>query len=415
MNERPRTPGARPPGGALRRVLAAYALFGVVELAVWVAVILVAYDRGGPSLAATASVVQLVPAAVLASPLAGIGARLSPGAAVASAHAAVAVTTGLTAGSILSAAPTIVVIGASATATTTMAVVRPLHFAALPRLARTPESLVSANATSSMADGFALFAGPTLAGVGAATAGPWLVLVASAAAAGAAALLCVRLTPVAATTVQASPGWRAAYRSLHVVRRDARLLALTLVMSTQFLIGGALDVLAVAYSERVLSRAQAEAGLLVGSLGIGAVVGAMAAGRLTRGRRLTPVVVLGGVVQGLAVALVAALDSTAAAVGAIALTGAGGALLTVAGRTLIQNAVDDGLLAGLFAVLESAALLGFAAGAAVAPGLIAMFSPAGAFVPLGLASAAVTVGTAAVFLRLDLPAAVPESDRAVRA
>jgi predicted MFS family arabinose efflux permease len=241
-----------------------------------------------------------------------------------------------------------------------------------------------------------------LAGLGAATAGPWLVAVASTAAAATSSLLCVRLRPVTAGTAeQESAGWRSASRSLHLVRRDPRLLALVLVMSTQFIIGGALDVLAVAYSERVLSRGEAGAGLLVGSIGIGAVTGAMIAGRLTRSRRLTPVVVFGGILQGLAVALVAASHSTPAAVGAIALTGAGGALLTVAGRTLLQSLMDDGLLAGLFAVLESASLLGFAAGAAVAPSLILMFSAAGAFVPLGVAAAVVTAAAAASILRLD--------------
>jgi hypothetical protein len=319
----------------------------------------------------------------------------------------VAVTTGATAGAILLTAPTSVIVGASATATTVLAVVRPLHFAALPRLARGPDQLVSANATSSMSDAFALFAGPVIAGLVTATAGPWLVVVGSTAASAVATLLCLRLRLGAPPSrSEESVGAVPAPRSRLAMTRDPGSLTLVLVMSTGFLIGGALDVLAVAYSENVLGRGEAGAGLLVGSIGIGAFVGAMIAGRLSHGRRLAPIVVLGGVVQGLAVALVAGVGSTSAAVAAIALTGAGGAFLSVAGRTLLQRAMDDALLARVFAFLESASLLGFAAGAAVAPTLITMFSAAGAFVPLGLTVAVVTTVVALPILRLDLRVAV---------
>jgi hypothetical protein len=71
------------PSGPLRRVLGAYALYGVVELATWVAVVLFAYDRGGPSLAAVSASVQLLPAAVLTAPLTGLADRLPRGTALA--------------------------------------------------------------------------------------------------------------------------------------------------------------------------------------------------------------------------------------------------------------------------------------------------------------------------------------------
>ena len=57
-----------------RRLLAAqaaYALFAVVEQAVWVAVLLWAYAAGGTGLAGLVAVVQLVPAALLA-PIGGV-------------------------------------------------------------------------------------------------------------------------------------------------------------------------------------------------------------------------------------------------------------------------------------------------------------------------------------------------------
>src|SRR3954454_21958665 len=115
----------------LRRVLLAYALYDLVEFATWMAIVLFAYDRGGAGLAGAIAVIQLLPAAVLAPPLATIGDRLPRGTALLVAYSCVAIATLLTALAILADAPILVVIVASTAATTAIAVVRPIHFAAL--------------------------------------------------------------------------------------------------------------------------------------------------------------------------------------------------------------------------------------------------------------------------------------------
>ena len=54
----------------LRRALVAYALYALVEFSTWMAIVLYAYDRGGAGLAGPVAVIQLLPAAALAPPLA---------------------------------------------------------------------------------------------------------------------------------------------------------------------------------------------------------------------------------------------------------------------------------------------------------------------------------------------------------
>ena len=85
----------------------------------------------------------------------------------------------------------------------------------------------------------------------------------------------------------------------------------------------------------------------------------------------------------------------------LALTGMGATLVMVSGRTLLQRATDDRILARVFAVQEGTSLLGLALGAAIAPVLIDRLSPAGAFVPLGLGMMLLTIGVIGFIRRLD--------------
>ncbi len=395
--------GPRPLG----RALGAYALFALVELSAWLAVVLFAFDLGGAALASGAAVAQLVPAAILSPVLAGLAERVTRGTALIAAHAAVAVTALITAVMAGRGVPVPVVIMASALLTTAIAVVRPLHFASLPQLAGTPKDLISANSLSSVADSVAVFAGPVLAGFAASEAGPWLVLGLDAVAAAAAALLCVHLplsAPVIMDREDDDAGWPGSFKGLAVLRSNRAAVSLIVVLTGTFVIAGALDVLGVAFSEVTLNRGQSGAGLLLGAVGIGGLAGAFLAAPLVARRWLTPVIVAGGVGQGLAVAAVAAIDLLPPAMGALAVAGFCEAVLLVAGRTLLQRTVDDRVLARIFAVQEAMSLLGLGAGAGLAPVLIATVSPAGAFAPLGVLTAALCLGCLALIRQLDAKA-----------
>jgi MFS family permease len=390
------------PGG-MRRMLAAYGLYDLVEAAIWIAIIFYAYDVGGVGLAGVVAVVQLIPAAILGPALVGIGDRLPRGRALLLAHGAMAVTTTATAVAIVLSAPVAVVVACSALATIAAAVVRPFHFASIPTMSRTPEELVSANAVSSMADGFTLFVGPVAAGIGAAAAGPGLVLSVSSVLAMLATALCIglRMGPSAPFDDADTPSWRAAFSGLGALWRDWAPLALLLVLTMRFVLAGATDVLGVSYSEDVLGLGESGAGLIIGAIGIGGLVGGAVAGILAVRQRLAPVLAAGGVVQGVAFAAVAAIVLLAPAMVALAVSGMAAAVMMVAGRTLLQRTTDEAVLARVFAVQEGTSLLGIAVGAMLAPVLVEALSPSTAFLPFGIVAVLLTVACFPLMRRLD--------------
>jgi MFS family permease len=387
----------------LRRVLAAYACYDFVEFFVWLAVILWAFDVGDAYLAGFAALIQLVPAALLAPAIASVGDRIPRGTALMLAYSLVAITCAVTMVALAAGAAIPVVIAAATVTTTAIAVVRPIHFAALPQLSATPDELVSGNSLSSVADGTFRFFGPVAAGFVVAVAGYWQVFAIGTGLALLAAVLCVRLGLAApgASDHDEVGGLRAAAEGIVTLWGDWGSLALLLVMTVDFVLAGALDVLGVSFAGDVLGIEQTGSGLLIGSLGIGGLVGAFAGASLSRGRHLAPVIVTGGVVEGLAFAGMAVVGALTPAMVLLAVSGTAGAAMLVSGRTLLQRATDDRVLARVFAIQESTTLLGTAVGSILAPVLIAATSSSGAFVPLGLACALVALSGLVLLRRLD--------------
>lgn len=378
-------------GRDLRRLVVAYALFVLVELGIWLALLLWAFERGGAAFASLVSVAQLVPAAVVSPSLSALGDRLNRAVALTAAHAGVAVTTGLTALALALEAPDAAVVAAGALATTVIAVVRPVHFAAVPALARKPSELVATNALCSAVEGVDQFAGPVLAGLGMVLFDATTVFTVGAVLAGVGALLCLPLSRDAAgapiTPPDGASPLRQATEGLRVLRRDPPAMFLLLVMSTEFVLAGALEVIGTAYATEALGLDEAAAGLLLGAVGIGAVAGAALASSASRRASLVPVIVGGGLLQGLAFAFAGLGGALVPAAIAVVVSGVGSALLLICSRTLLQRSTDDRVLARVFAVQESTALLGLSLGALLAPVLLQTLPTEDAFAPLGVGCA----------------------------
>lgn len=389
----------------VRRVLAAYAAFSLLEFYAWLVVVLWAYAVGGASLAGAAALVQLLPAAVLAPALAARADRLGRGTALVVAYSTVVLGAGLTWGVLVADSPSWTVLLCATALTTSIAVARPVHFAALPELARAePEQLVSATAISGVIDGVARFAGPALAGLAVAVAGTAAAMAVGVVVSVAAPLLCSRLRLTPASPHEEALGTSAvgeAVEGYRALRRSPGAMALLLVMSADFLLTGVVDILGVAFADSVLDDGDAAAGLVVGAMGIGALVGALAGAGLAQRRWLALPVVGGALVEGVAFAGTAATDLLVSVVLVLALAGLGGSVTLVTGRTLLHRTTDERVLARVFAVQESVALLGLAAGAVLAPLLIRAVGVRAAWLPLGVAVAVLALTGLPGVRRLD--------------
>ncbi len=399
----------------MRRVLLAYLLCDLIEFATWMAVVLVAYARGGATAVGIASVAMLLPAILIVPLIAGFGDRMPRGRALSLAHGSVGLTSLVMSVLLVVDAPFWSVVAAGAVQTVALSLVQPMHYSALPFLALRPGDLVAANGLSSFLDGATLFVGFLVAGVVSDLAGPWVVLLVCGVMGVVAALLTTRLGIARSTQAsdddQDEPGEiRAAIEGLRALRGNWGPLALLALLGCTFFIDGSNEPLTLTFNDEVLGLGDSTAGLLAGSYGVGlALGGAMQAG-LAHRSRLAPVVLAGAGVLGgfwLAVAFVGTLGP---AVVMLTLAGMGASLIIVSARTLLQRSTDNLILARVLAIQEGVQMSGQAIGSVVAPLVIIALGPSWAFVPIGLLVVLTGLVTFATVRGLEATSAIPHRE-----
>ena len=158
-----------------RRAEFAFVGFSLSEYAVWTAILVYAYERGGTTAAGLIAVVQLVPAAVVAPFAAGVADRRGGGYALVLGYALQALSMGATAVAMLVDGPALVVYAFAVVAASAVTLSRPAQATLISSLAEHPDELTGAAAVSGWIEAISALAGPALAGIALAVDGPGVV------------------------------------------------------------------------------------------------------------------------------------------------------------------------------------------------------------------------------------------------
>ena len=395
---------------ALRRVALAFVGFNVAEWATWVAMLVYAYERGGAVGSGLVAIVQLVPAAIFAPIGATLADRYPRVRVLTIGYVAQAVAMGATAIAIELDAPTGLVYALAAAAATSITLTRPAQSGLLPALAATPSRLTGVNATLSSIENASIVAGPALAGVMLAAAGAGFVFAVMAAWLALSALLSsgIRVRPetrAAAADAAADPR-----RAVRLLADQPGALVLIGLLAIQQLQVGALDVLFVALALSALNIGEAGVGLLTSAVGLGGVIGAIAAGGMAARGSLPRWMIVGALVWGTGLVLVAPLPQVAVVFALVIAAGAGRGLMDVAGRTLLQRATPPAILSRAFGVLEGLSMGALAVGAGLAAILVERFGPGGAVAVVGLLLPLAVLAATRPLVRLDRLDALPGNE-----
>jgi MFS family permease len=373
---------------SIRRIEIAWTTGTAADWALLIVLLIVAYDAGGAIAAGILGAVRVVPG-IVAAPFAPTLVERYRGDRVLTAinlvRAAGAAATALVVASDLPVELTYALAGVVAGAGS---LVRPIQSALLPAFARTPGELVAANVASSTGEGLGTFAGPLIAGLLVAATGSVAatLLVAAAFAGAAAAVTGIRFEHsadagggVGADTV---PRFRLA-DAPRVLRRYPGAAVLIGNFVAQIFVRGLLITLVVVASIELLDMGESGVGLLNAALGLGGLVGAVAALRLGGGRQLGKVCAISLAGWGLPLVAIGAWPAAAVALAALFATGVSNAVLDISGFTLVQRSVrnEDRML--VFGVLEGLLGVGLLLGSLLAPALIEIVGTRGAFVVAG--------------------------------
>jgi MFS family permease len=372
---------------SLRRIEFAWAASILGTWAYGIAVVVYAYEQGGATAVGVVGLARWVAAAV-ASPFAALlGDRYDRRWVMVASDLARAV---LIAGAALAAftgAPAIVIyviaglVGIAATA------FRPAEAALVPSLARTPEELTAANVAASTIESVGIFGGPAIGGLLLATTGTGVVFLVTAGALLWSAFLVAGIRPaveakekVEHEAVSVRDELLAGFRT---IARERKLRLLVGLFSAQTFVDGMLNVLIVVIALKLLDSGQAGVGFLNSAVGIGGLLGALAAAALVGRGRQAADFGLGIFIWGVPIALVAVWPNQAFVLVLLAVVGIGNTIVDVSGMTLLQRAAPDEVLARVFGVLESLLLLTVGLGAAVAPLLLNWLGTRGALIVAG--------------------------------
>jgi hypothetical protein len=311
------------------------------------------------------------------------------------------------AGAIVVGAPPVFAYLGGVLASTAVSTTRPAQAALVPALARDVTELTATNVVIGWVESVAIMVAGAVAGLTLGWAGVEYVF-------GLCSVLIVCSALLVSTLRAQSPGrgdilptarrrFASAFREAHHSGTARLLLGL---LTAEFIVIGALDVLFVVLAIDVLNLGESWAGYLNMAYGAGGVVlGGLAV--LLLGRRLGPVIVLTALLLGVALAGTSGASRPVVVVGLLAVVGGSRALFDVSTRTLLQRAVPSDMVARLFGIAEGLSMAGLAVGSMLVPALMALADTRIAVAAVGAILPILAIACMRSLAKIDQRAQVP--------
>jgi MFS family permease len=368
----------------IRRIEGAWAASVMAHWSYGIALAVFAYRDGGAAAVGLIGLVRFLPSAI-ASPFAAVlSDRFRRERVIVTAELTRALLLGATTAVVVLDGPPALVYVLAGFVAVAYSAVRPAQAALLPSLATTPQELTAANVTSSTIESLGVFGGPAIGGILLAATSPDVVFGAAAGAFLLAALLVSRVhVESEQERREAREGMLAEFAAGFVtLAHEKGLRVLVLLLVSQTLVAGALNVLLVVSALELLDLGEEGVGFLNSAVGIGGLVGAVVAAALI-GRRLTSNFLIGILLWGIPIGLIGVFPEPVPALFFLALVGLGNTLVDVSAFTLLQRAVPDDVLARVFGAVQGLWVATIGVGAIVTPLLIAAVGVRGALMITG--------------------------------
>ncbi|MGD2059326.1 MAG: MFS transporter [Acidimicrobiia bacterium] len=391
----------------MRRVLVALITFSVGEMANFIAILIYAYETGGPGDLGVIAFLQLGPAALLAPIGATLGDRYRREAILATAYGIFAVSSASVALALLLGWPQWPVYVLATVNAVVLTLVRPFHESLLPALARSTEQLTAGYVAGGTMENLGLIAGPLFAGLTAAAWGPGAVFAATA------VLLFVGMQLVVGVDTRTATDEAVTGGALRMTLeglagfKSSRSRVLLLMLTSSIFLVGVLDVAIVVLAFEVFGTDDAGTAWLNASIGVGAAMGSLLAVTLIGRKHLSPPMRRGLLIAAASVALIPVAGTQAAALVALATVGIGITFVDVSGRIMLQRVIPLAGLSRAFGVLEGASMAAEGVGSVVGALLISWLGVGWALVVSGLLIVLVLVANYRSLDQADVGVVIP--------
>lgn len=354
--------------------------WGGVSFAMWTFAITLgvyAFDVAGAAAVGVAGLVRLLPGA-FASPFAGLlGDRHSRRAVLIWSALTMACVLGGAALAVAAGAPTWAVLALAGLYTVASSPYVPAEGALMPQLARTPQELSAANVTHSVIDNLGFLGGSILTGILLAITSVQIVFAVAAIVASASCVALVTMRPDSRPRYDADTDAGGVARQtaagLRSLIADPPLRLLGACLISLVFVEGAADVLIVIVALDLLELGDSSVGYLNAAWGVGALLAGGALAVLIDRGQLVAGLIIGSLIIGAALALPGAWPVVVATYAAWFGIGIGFTFVEVAANTLLQRLGDDEVLARVRGSLETARLAAMALGAITVTALVELF------------------------------------------